>query len=233
MSLRNWFARLVSRIGGRNIPAPSSTPIRSTSKPSTSSETEITSILIPEPLLDAPPDLLPSRRTVLTKNFPLHEWQAKSDRPLTAADLQNAASLSWRLEVIRRALGDVPTILTSYIRTGSEGQHGDGTAIDFEPVGHTLSARDIFDRVNVLAQSGELGPFGQLIFYPFSDGHIHLSLQTGTRVNQILIADATEEHFETPTPTLIASLPGSVVAGIGAVILIGGALWLARGGKLT
>ena len=214
--------------------APNLTLSRSTSNPSTSSDPATTSTLIPEPLLDAPPVLLPpSRSSVLTKNFPLHEWQRVSDRPLTAADLQNAAGLSWRLEVIRRALGDVTTILTSFIRTGSEGQHGDGTAIDFEPVGHTLSAREVFDRVTALANSGELGAFGQLIFYPFSDGHIHLSLQTGSRVNQTLIADATEEHYEAPTPALIASLPGSVVAGIGAVALIGGAIWLARGGRIT
>lgn len=170
---------------------------------------------------------------MLTKNFPLAEWQQVSDRALTAKDLAYAASLSWRLEVIRRALGDVPMPLTSYIRTGSEGQHGDGTAIDFEPIGHTMSAREVFDRVTALVASGELGAFGQLIFYPFSDGHIHLSLQTGTRVNQVLIADAKEERYETPTPALIASLPGSVVAGIGAVVLIGGAIMLARGGKLT
>jgi len=170
---------------------------------------------------------------VLTANFPLHEWQQASDRALTAVDLAHAANLSWRLEVIKTALGGPPVILTSFIRNGSEGQHGDGTAIDFEPIGHTMSAREVFDRISGLAQRGELGAFGQLIFYPFSDGHTHLSLQTGTRVNQILIADATEKHFEEPTPALIASLPGSVVAGIGAVILIGGALLLARGGKFT
>lgn len=170
---------------------------------------------------------------MLTANFPLHEWQSVSDRSLTATDLGNAGQLSWRLEVIRRALGDVPMPLTSFIRTGSHGQHGNGTAIDFEPIGHTMSAREVFDRVTAVAASGELGTFGQLIFYPFSDGHIHLSLRTGTRTNEILIADATEEHYEAPTPALIASLPGSVVAGIGAVVLIGGALWLTRGGKIT
>lgn len=168
---------------------------------------------------------------MLTAHFPLSEWQSVSDRSLTATDLGNAGQLAWRLEIIRRALGDVPMPLTSFIRTGSSGQHGNGTAIDFEPVNHTMSAREIFDRV--MSVVPELGAFGQLIFYPFSDGHIHLSLRTGTRTNEILIADAAEERYEAPTPTLIASLPGSVVAGLGAVLLIGGALWLARGGKLT
>lgn len=159
-------------------------------------------------------------------HFALEEFQSKSDRPIFPAEEPAAQQLAERLETIRAALGHHPVVITSYIRHGARGQHGNGTAVDFEGVGHGLTQRQVFDRVSALAARGALGDFGQLIFYPFSDEHIHLSLFTGTRHNQILIANAAETEYDAPTPGLIARIPGSVTAGV-ALLALAGLGWLA------
>lgn len=162
----------------------------------------------------------------LTTNFDADEFEAVSDRPLFAADLSKARQLAVKLENVRRLFG-VPLTLTSYIRTGAVttsghlSQHGDGSAIDFEP--HwtgDLNPRTWFDRVSAFAQSGGFGDFDQLIFYPFSDQHTHISL--GSR-RQILLSNADETQFGPPTPDVVARIPGSVVAGAGGLLLVGAA----------
>jgi len=146
---------------------------------------------------------------LLTPHFLDSEFAGKSDRPLTDADWQHARALSGKLELMRAALGSVPLAVTSYIRTGDPGQHGDGTAVDvgLRPTS-PLSQWDVYQRVTAPAVLASLEPFGQLIFYPFSDGHLHLALQTGTRRNEVLIADAGEKTYGDPTPGLLATIPG-------------------------
>ena len=163
----------------------------------------------------------------LTTNFDSDEFENVSDRPLLAADIGKARQLAVKLEGVRRLFG-VPLTLTSYIRTGAtttsgkRSQHGTGDAIDFEPGwAGDLNPRTWFDRVSGFAQSGGLGDFDQLIFYPFSDQHTHLSL--GTR-RQLLISNSDETEFGPPTPDVVARIPGSVVAGAGGLLLVGAAL---------
>jgi hypothetical protein len=162
----------------------------------------------------------------LTTNFDADEFENVSDRPLLAPDLVKARQLAGKLETIRATFG-VPLILTSYIRTGAttasgkRSQHSTGDAIDFEPIwSGDLNPRTWFDRVSTLGKSGALGDFDQLIFYPFSDDHTHLSL--GSR-RQILIANAEETQYGPPTPDVVARIPGSVVASAGGLLLVGAA----------
>jgi hypothetical protein len=163
-------------------------------------------------------------------NFTVAEFQAKSDRTLTAADIEHARQLATMLEVVRRVLG-VRLPVTSYIRTGSAGQHGDGTGVDAEPVGHKMTQRNIIDRVSAAAEAGALGTFGQLIFYPFSDEHIHLSLPTGRHRNAIYVANAAEDHYERLTPAVLATIPGSVVVSLAGLVLVGSVAYWALSGR--
>ena len=165
----------------------------------------------------------------LTANFDVAEFQRASDRPLTAADIPNARELARKAEVIRREMDGVRLFMSSFVRVGSEGQHGNGTAGDFEFEAGHFTQRTLYDRVSALARAGGIGPFGQLIFYPFSDDHLHISL--GTK-REILIASADEKHYEPPTPALVAQIPGSVVLTAGGLLLVGAAFILLQGKRL-
>jgi hypothetical protein len=166
--------------------------------------------------------------TSLTTNFGSDEFENVSSRPLLATDISKARQLAVKLEGGRR-LFNVRLILTSYIRpgvttSGKPSQHNDGSAIDFEPVwddAPDLNPRTWFDRWSTFAQQGGFGDFGQLIFYPFSDHHTHLSL--GTR-REILISNSDETEYGPPTPDVVSRIPGSVVAGAGGLLLVGAAL---------
>lgn len=163
----------------------------------------------------------------LTTNFDVEEFENVSSRPLLPSDVAKARTLAGKLQNGRR-LFNVPLMLTSYIRpgvtsSGKPSQHNDGSAIDFEPDWNSapdLNPRTWFDRWSSFAQSGGLGDFGQLIFYPFSDHHTHLSL--GTR-REILISNSDETEYGPPTPDVVSRIPGSVVAGAGGLLLVGAA----------
>jgi hypothetical protein len=164
--------------------------------------------------------------TRLTSHFTLEEFQQASDVALTADEHDNAVLLAIKLEGARRALGDQPLVVTSFVRAADAGsQHRNGEAVDVRPP-RTLTQRQIYDALTAAAAVGALGEFGQLIFYPFSDLHVHVSLPGATRRNEVLIADADEAHYAPPSPALIASIPGSVL-GAGALLLAAGVyLWL-------
>lgn len=164
----------------------------------------------------------------LTTNFDSDEFENVSDRPLLNTDISKARQLAVKLEAGRR-LFNVPLILTSFIRTGATtssgklSQHGTGDAIDFEAnwdAAPDLNPRTWFDRWSSFAQSGGLGDFGQLIFYPFSDNHTHLSL--GFK-REILISNSDETQYGPPTADVVSRIPGSVVAGAGGLLLVGAA----------
>lgn len=140
-------------------------------------------------------------------HFTAAEFRRRADREPTAIELEYAARLSQILEVIRRALGDRPLVVTSWIRSDSDTAHRAGHAVDVRPT-RELSQRAIFDRVTTaLTESGIV--WGELIFYPFSDWHIHVTLFPIGGRNEVLIADATESEYSAPTPALIAQLPAT------------------------
>lgn len=166
----------------------------------------------------------PDENFRVTGNFPLDEWQRHSDVLIGDDHLGSIQALSWRLEEIRAALGHHPLPITSYLRADSTTQHGEGTAVDVGTKRTGLSQREIFNRLMIVEP--RLRPYGQLIVYPFSDEHIHLSLATGTRLNDVRIADETETRYFKPTPDIVARIPGAVVAsGVGIALIGGLALW--------
>jgi len=91
----------------------------------------------------------------------------------------NLTSLAQVLEVAR-ARGGVPLRVTSGYRSraynaavggSSTSQHLTGSAADFVPVGVSLA-----EWANRVAPSLDPASFGQLILYPWTQGHAHLSL---------------------------------------------------------
>ncbi len=142
-------------------------------------------------------------------HFTLAEFTAKSDRVPDAIEQQKAARLSQLCEVIRHALGDAPLVVTSWLR-GADRQsaHLTGDAVDVRPR-RDWSQRDIFDAVTTGLQAAGVD-WGELIFYPFSDWHIHVTLYPVGGNHEVLIANATETAYATPTAGLIAELPATL-----------------------
>lgn len=139
-------------------------------------------------------------------HFTLEELTRVSDRRPDAVEIQKGARLSQVAEVIRHALGDRPLIVTSWIRADdAESAHATADALDVRPT-RLLSQREIFDRVTAaLRESGVV--WGELIFYPFSDWHIHFTNYPAGGRNEILIADASASRYVAPSANIIAALP--------------------------
>jgi len=64
-------------------------------------------------------------------------------------------------------------------------QHLDGTASDFTPQG--LSLYEAAQRIDAAEQTGRMPPYGQLIYYPYTTGHIHVSLPTRGKRGEKLV----------------------------------------------
>lgn len=97
------------------------------------------------------------------------------------------------LEPLRAVLG-VPIRVTSGYRSperneavgGSDtSQHMDGTAADLSPVG--LSLQETARRILAAEAAGTMPRYGQLIFYPYTTGHLHISLPTRGKVGEKLV----------------------------------------------
>ena len=97
------------------------------------------------------------------------------------------------LEPLRAVLG-VPITVTSGYRDptrnaavgGSDtSQHMDGTAADISPNG--LSLAEVARRVDAAEKSGRMPPYGQLIYYPYTTGHVHISLPTRGKRGEKLV----------------------------------------------
>lgn len=129
---------------------------------------------------------------MLAPHFALAELNPHGN-PLSAAELGRLTELAQLAERARAALG-VPLRVTSGHRTAAQNaaaggadssQHLSGAALDFVPVG--LPRDVVVTRLRVAAQLGKLGPFGQLILYPYTTGHVHLSLPRGHDDGQVLV----------------------------------------------
>ena len=168
--------------------------------------------------------------------------------PLTDEAIEYAARLSQLLQRFRVALGNRPILITSWMRSSSDTQHHEGTAVDvLLPPG--VTERQVFTVSQQLANAGVR--WGQLIFYPYTPArHWHLSLPTGLARNDVLVQirdTAGDAHDTTAykhltaellaqfptspaTPGDAFSLPSSpAAAGMGSVLLALG-IALALGG---
>jgi hypothetical protein len=122
--------------------------------------------------------------TALSPHFTLAELNPHHNA-LTSAELANLRQLAALLERLRAAVG-VPLTVDSGHRTPAQNRvaggvatsaHLTGKAADVVPVG--LSRAEAARRVKAAAKGGQLGPFGELIVYPSTTGHVHITLPLG------------------------------------------------------
>ncbi len=116
--------------------------------------------------------------TLLAPHFSLEELDGVGAPVAVQSNLTTLARL---LEATRTILG-VPMRITSGYRTPEHNaaiggvetsQHMDGTAADFTT---ELSLYEVASRIDMAERVGAMPPYGQLIFYPYTTGHIHISL---------------------------------------------------------
>ncbi len=123
--------------------------------------------------------------------FPAHFALSEFEHAASIPDvyLGNAAALANLLERMRAAGGDVPMVITSGYRPASvnaavggvsDSQHITASAADVRRIG--------LDSVEwsrkVVAAKSSAGPWGQLLLYPHTDGHLHISIP-GRHTNYI------------------------------------------------
>jgi len=105
----------------------------------------------------------------------------------------NLTRLAGLLESFRQVWG-VPVKVDSGYRSAEHNaavggvetsQHLDGTAADVVPLG--LSLYEAAAKVDAAERVGALAPYGQLIFYPYTTGHVHVSLPTRGKVREKLV----------------------------------------------
>lgn len=162
----------------------------------------------------------------LSPHFRTEEFEKATD-PVPAEYKGNLVRLANLLEGFREVVG-VPFRITSGYRSparnaavggADSSQHTTAEAADFQPVG--ISLWTFQKRVKA---ASSLPEFGQLIYYPFTTGHVHLSLpQTGKKRNQVLVKLA-EGGYANLSDLLLGKFPGA--AGSIGVILILVALFL-------
>jgi hypothetical protein len=124
---------------------------------------------------------------VLAPNFLASEFIDASAGAWPNSVNVNTQALANHLQVIRRLRGNRPLVITDYYRPGDDGQHGNGSAVDFrDPERDPMAAGAVI----VAAQRrGELPDFGQLILYPHTDQHVHYSLanRASGKKNEVLV----------------------------------------------
>lgn len=146
-----------------------------------------------------------------------------------------AAETSWLLQAVRDQV-KVPLDVTSLYRTpernaalpgaSDTSQHMDGTAADFVPVGISLYTFAV--RFLEAERAGKIPLYGQLIFYPFTSQHVHISLPTRTSRRAKLIK--TREGTGFVSFSLQALRAGVASVATIAVVVLAGLYLLARKG---
>lgn len=157
----------------------------------------------------------------LAPNFTLAELDPRAEAP--AAMLGTLTASAEVLQSIRDAVG-VPLRVTSGYRSTSynakvggspTSAHLTGRAVDFVPVGITLWEFD--RRLREAEARGAVLPYVELIYYPFSKGHVHIQTLGGNypRTKRVEL----EGEYKPLTTTLLASFPGAG-GGLGAVVIL-------------
>jgi hypothetical protein len=139
--------------------------------------------------------------------------------------------LSWLLQGVRDAVG-VPMRITSGYRTPERNaavggsptsQHVDGTAADFVPQGITTFT--FMTRFLKAEREGRIPNYGQLILYPYTSDHIHISLATRGTLRQQLV-----KLSESGYAPFRLSMLGATSSGFVILILAALAFFLFRKG---
>lgn len=143
--------------------------------------------------------------TGFAANFSLGEFERASKGPLGPGMVAYAARLSHVLQAVRDVLGG-PIVVTSFYRPESTTQHGEGTAVDWRLPPGVSSYLAALKVPQILSKAGIT--WGQLIFYPWAENHVHVSLPTGRSRNALLV-QLRDKSYVTLTGTLLASFPGA------------------------
>jgi len=127
----------------------------------------------------------------MTPHFTARELNVEGAPTAVRVNAQRVAEL---LERVRAALGNKPVTVTSGYRPparnaaaggASTSQHLDGSAADFKVAGYGRA--ELARALEAAAAAGKLGEFGQLIVYPYTTGHAHISLpRAGKRNGEVL-----------------------------------------------
>lgn len=111
---------------------------------------------------------------MVSRNFSAAELvNASRGQSIPAALESNALRMVTLLQEVRDLLG-VSVRLTSFYREGDPNQHGRASAADFYADG--IPEVEVGRRIIAGRASGQVGAYGQLIVYPYTTHHVHLSL---------------------------------------------------------
>lgn len=146
-----------------------------------------------------------------------------------AAYKANLVQTAQLLEAIRAVVG-VPLVSVSGYRSpernaavggADSSEHLTGRAADFTPAG--ISVAEFVNRIGQAKANGRPLDWGQMILYPFTTGHVHVSLPSPQHRNETLVR-LSEGGYSHLTKELLAKFPG--VATSSVLVLLGlGVAW--------
>lgn len=150
----------------------------------------------------------------------------------------NQRRLAELLEILRRLLGDRRFLKVSGYRTPTANEvakgvgnsaHLVGAGADFTPEG--LSSFDAAAILLAADKAGKMPRFGEIIFYPFTTGHIHVTLP-GFGGNQEWLVKAVESgKYEIMTAEQLARFPRNSGVVITILLVLGAIYVVKRGAK--
>lgn len=147
--------------------------------------------------------------TALSPHFTLEEFGGSTAPPGVQANLRQTAGY---MEAFRELIG-APFIVTSGFRTkehnaevgGSEtSDHPNGLALDGTFSGRTMW--QVYNRLMVVKRAGGLPKFDQIIFYPYTTGHIHFGF--GGRMRGVVLAKLLNGAYSEVTTGIEYAMPG-------------------------
>lgn len=135
--------------------------------------------------------------TYLSDHLTVEEVSGASSWPMSAQAAANIPALAGQFEEIRLAGGDIPITLHSFYRNAvknvfvggaSNSDHLTGQAWDGTPDKAQTDIVTWAQRVIAARLQGQISGWGQLILYPYSDGHVHVSFRGARgKVDQIYV----------------------------------------------
>lgn len=148
-----------------------------------------------------------------------------------AAYRSNLVQVAQLLETVRAAAG-VPLVKVSGWRSpernaaiggADSSEHLTGRAADFTPQGITVA--EFVNRIGQAKANGRPLEWGQMIVYPFTTGHVHISLPSPQHRNETLVR-LSEGGYAALTKELLASFPGVATSSVIALLGLGVAWYL-------
>lgn len=147
---------------------------------------------------------------------------------------QALADTAQRMEAFRAIVGAPFKVTSGYRSAGhnadvggsATSDHPNGRAVDGAFIGPTMF--DVWKKLD----AATLPAFDQIIFYPFTTGHIHFGF--GTRMRRQFLVKLNETDYAPLSPELVKAFPGATVAVVsgGALLVIAAiSVYLYKKGK--